>query len=39
MMRLRVSVAQEAARVLTGKWPRHWVNQGVKPKVELAKGD
>jgi D-3-phosphoglycerate dehydrogenase len=39
MMRLRKSVAQEAARVLTGKWPRHWVNRGVKPKVELAKGD
>ena len=37
MKRLRVSVAQEAARVLTGKWPRHWVNKGVKPKVPLAK--
>jgi len=39
MMRLRRSVAQEAARVLTGKWPRHWVNRDVKPKVELVKGD
>jgi len=37
MKRLRLSVAQEAARVLTGKWPRHWVNKGVKPKVPLAK--
>jgi len=37
MKRLRLSVAQEAARVLTGKWPRHWVNQGVKPKVKLVK--
>jgi len=37
MKRLRLSVAQEAARVLTGKWPRHWVNKGVKPKVDLVK--
>jgi D-3-phosphoglycerate dehydrogenase len=36
LKRLRLSVAQEAARVLTGKWPRHWVNKGVKPKVDLA---
>jgi len=39
MKRLRLSVAQEAARVLTGKWPRHWVNKGVKPKVPLVKED
>ena len=37
--RLRLSVAQETARVLTGKWPRHWVNKGVKPKVDLVKED
>ncbi len=36
MKRLRLSVAQEAARVLTGKWPRHWVNKGVKPKGKLV---
>lgn len=39
MKRLRLSVAQEAARVLTGKWPRHRVNRGVKPKVDLVKED
>lgn len=37
--RLKLSVAQEIARVLTGKWPRHWVNKGVKPKVNLVKED
>jgi len=37
MKRLRLSVAQEVARVFTGKWPRHWVNKGVKPKVKLVK--
>jgi len=39
IQRLRLSVAQEVARVLTGKWPRHWVNKGVKPKVALVKED
>lgn len=39
LKRLRLSVAQETARVLTGKWPRHWVNKGVKPKVDLVKED
>jgi D-3-phosphoglycerate dehydrogenase len=37
LKRLKLSVAQEAARVLTGKWPRHWVNKDVKPKVDLVK--
>lgn len=37
LKRLKLSVAQEAARVLTGKWPRHWVNRDVKPKVDLVK--
>jgi hypothetical protein len=32
-----LSVAGEAARVLSGKWPRHWVNKDVKPKVNLVK--
>lgn len=35
MNRLKISVAQEAARVLTGKWPKNLVNKAVKPKVEL----
>ena len=39
LKRLKLSVAQEAARVLTGKWPRHWVNKDVKPKVDLVKED
>lgn len=34
-----VSAAQEVARVLSGRWPRHVVNKTVKPKVELVKGD
>ena len=34
--RLKISVAQEAARVLTGKWPRNVVNKTVKPKVKLV---
>ena len=37
--RLKFSVASEIARVLSGKWPRHWVNKGVKPKVNLVKED
>lgn len=37
--RLRISVAQEAARVLTGRWPKNVVNKTVKPKVNLVKED
>ncbi len=37
LQRLKLSVAQEASRVLTGKWPRHWVNKDVKPKIDLVK--
>ncbi len=37
--RLRTSVGQEAARVLSGRWPRNVVNKGVKPKVNLVKED
>lgn len=37
--RLRTSVGQEAARVLSGRWPKNVVNKTVKPKVNLAKGD
>ena len=37
--RLRASVGQEAARVLSGKWPKNWVNKTVKPKVNLIKED
>ena len=33
--RLSTSVGQEAARVLRGRWPKNWVNKGVKPKVKL----
>jgi len=39
LKRLKLSVAQETAKVLTGKWPRHWVNKDVKPKVDLVKED
>ena len=35
--RLRISVGQEAARVLSGQWPKNVVNKTVKPKVNLAK--
>ena len=34
--RLARSVGQEAARVVSGKWPRNVVNSGVKPKIDLA---
>ena len=34
--RLSTSVGQEAARVLSGRWPRNLVNKGVTPKVELS---
>ncbi len=37
--RLRVSVGQEAARVLSGWWPKNVVNKNVKPKVELKRQD
>lgn len=37
--RLRTSVGQEAARVISGRWPKNVVNKAVKPKVKLAKGD
>ncbi len=33
--RLRTSVGQEAARVLSGRWPKNLVNKAVKPKVDL----
>ena len=33
----RVIVGQEAARVLSGRWPRNVVNTSVKPKVNLVK--
>ena len=35
--RLRRCVGQEAARVLSGRWPRNLVNKGVKPKASLVK--
>ncbi|MEE9398641.1 MAG: NAD(P)-dependent oxidoreductase, partial [Dehalococcoidales bacterium] len=37
--RLRTSVGQEAARVLSGQWPKNVVNKAVKPKVNLVKPD
>jgi D-3-phosphoglycerate dehydrogenase len=37
--RLRTCVGQEAARVISGRWPKNVVNKTVKPKVKLAKGD
>jgi len=33
----RVIVGQEAARVLSGRWPKNAVNKSVKPKVNLVK--
>ena len=35
--RVRTSVGQEAARVLSGRWPKNVVNKIVKPKVNLVK--
>ena len=35
--RQRVIVGQEAARVLSGHWPKNVVNKTVKPKVNLVK--
>ena len=37
--RQRMQVGQEAARVLSGHWPKNWVNKAVKPKVNLVMGD
>ena len=37
--RVRISVAQEAARVAHGHLPKNIVNKGVKPKANLTKGD
>ena len=34
---LRITVGQEAARVLSGQWPKNVVNKSVKPKVNLVK--
>ncbi len=33
---LRISVAQEAARVISGKLPRNYVNKNVKPRFPLS---
>ena len=35
--RCRTRVGQEAARVLSGQWPKNVVNKSVKPKVNLVK--
>lgn len=35
--RLRTCVGQEAARVISGRWPKNVVNKTVKPKVNLVK--
>jgi D-3-phosphoglycerate dehydrogenase / 2-oxoglutarate reductase len=35
--RLKTSVGQEAARVLSGYWPKNYVNKTVRPKKELKK--
>ena len=34
--RLNTSVGQEAARIISGHWPKNWVNKDVKPKVTLV---
>jgi D-3-phosphoglycerate dehydrogenase len=36
VVRLRRSVGREAARVLSGRWPKNWVNKGVQPKRALV---
>jgi D-3-phosphoglycerate dehydrogenase / 2-oxoglutarate reductase len=36
VVRLRRSVGREAARVLSGRWPKNWVNKGVQPKKPLV---
>ncbi len=35
--KLRISVGQEIARVLTGRWPKNVVNKTVKPRIHLLK--
>ena len=37
--RAKIIVGQEAARVLSGRWPKNVVNKTVKPKVKLVKED
>lgn len=37
--RLRTSVGQEAARVLSGRWPQNVVNSNVTSRVELIHGE
>jgi len=39
LSRLRVSMGQEAVRILTGRWPKNVVNKTVKPKINLVKED
>jgi len=34
-----VSIAKEAGRIISGKWPRNPVNKDVKPRVALVKGN
>lgn len=34
-----VSIAREAGRIISGKWPRNPVNKDVKPRVALVKGN
>jgi D-3-phosphoglycerate dehydrogenase len=36
VVRMRRSVGMEAARVLSGRWPKNLVNKGVQPKKPLA---
>ena len=36
-IRLRRSVGQEAARVLSGRWPKNVVNKNCQPKVSLSR--
>jgi len=36
VIRLRQSVGREAARVLSGRWPKNLVNKGVLPKMPLT---
>ena len=34
-----VKIAQEAGRIVSGKWPNNLVDKTVKPRVKLTKGD
>jgi D-3-phosphoglycerate dehydrogenase / 2-oxoglutarate reductase len=36
-IRLRTSVGQEAARLVSGKWPKNVVNKSVLPKIDLIR--